>query len=99
MKGVGEFSIGGQIWPGTSKLLEESGELVQVLGKLIGSHGDPAHYDGTDLNKRAAEEIADVLAAIEFWREQNSNAEADAFIEARRVAKLDLFRQWHRDGK
>jgi hypothetical protein len=37
------FAIGSDAWPGTSKLLEEQGELVQVLGKLMatGGHEDP----------------------------------------------------------
>jgi hypothetical protein len=30
MKSGGDFSIGNAVWPGTSKLLEEMGELQQV---------------------------------------------------------------------
>lgn len=32
----GDFSIGGTLWPGLSKLIEECGEVLQVGGKLIG---------------------------------------------------------------
>jgi len=31
-------------WPGLAKLNEESGELVQVIGKLMMTHGERAHW-------------------------------------------------------
>ena len=100
MKGTGEFSIGGQVWPGTSKVLEEMGELTQVLGKLVGSHGEIAHFDGSDLQVRLVEEIADVLAALDFFREQNLGEHGPASsLESRRARKLELFRAWHKQGK
>ena len=99
MKGTGEFSIGGQVWPGTSKLLEEMGELQQVLGKLLGSHGDPAHYDGSNLRQRLIEEIGDLAAAVQFFEENNLKPEERAQIDARARKKLALFDQWHREGK
>jgi NTP pyrophosphatase (non-canonical NTP hydrolase) len=100
MKGNGEFSIGGKVWPGASKLIEEMGELQQVLGKLIGSHGEIDHYDGTDLEKRLVDEIADVLAAIAFFRRQNLSANGPAqSIESRFGKKLALFEKWHEQGK
>jgi hypothetical protein len=48
-KPAGPYSIGSTVWPGLSKLVEEMGEVGQVVGKLIATGGDPAHRDGTDL--------------------------------------------------
>src|ERR1700722_7934464 len=60
------FAIGSKVWPGLSKLIEECGEVVQVCGKLLGTGGASAHWDGSDLRERLTEEIADVLAAARF---------------------------------
>lgn len=90
------FSISSEVWPGTSKLIEEIGELGQVLGKLIGTGGAVDHWDGSNLNVRLVEEIADVLAAAEFF--VDANGLDSAAISERRQAKLALFEQWHADG-
>jgi len=95
----GDFSIGGKLWPGTSKLIEEMGELGQVLGKLIGSHGETAHYDGTDLRQRLVEEISDLEAAIQFFRCHNLTPDEYNTMLARIERKLKHFEEWHREGK
>lgn len=99
MKGDGEFSIGGKVWPGTSKLLEEMGELSQVLGKLIGSHGETAHYDGSDLRERLVEEIGDLRAALSFFQEMNMTEEEKDRVGERIKKKITLFTKWHMEGK
>ena len=38
-KASGDFAIGGEVWPGLGKLVEEMGELGTVLGKLIATRG------------------------------------------------------------
>jgi hypothetical protein len=96
MTGSGDFSIGSKVWPGTSKLLEEMGELQQMLGKLIAVAGSTEHWDG-DLRPRLLEEIADVSAALGFFVEQNlAGAEEDAMAD-RITEKLMLFRKWHKE--
>lgn len=95
MKGSGDFSIGSKVWPGTSKLIEEMGELQQVLGKLIASHGDPAHWSG-DLREKLVEEIADTMGALAFFVEKNMNDEMK-IVENRTLSKLALFRKWHEE--
>jgi hypothetical protein len=88
------FAIGSPAWPGLSKITEESGEVLQVIGKLLGTGGQTAHWDGTDLLVRLIEEVGDVLAACDFVVSANAlNADA---IGARRAQKLALFWQWHR---
>jgi NTP pyrophosphatase (non-canonical NTP hydrolase) len=95
MKGSGDFSIGSQVWPGTSKLLEEMGELQQVLGKLIATAGGTKHWEGKDLKERLIEELGDVLGAIQFFQEENLTNLDDAAIELRAEQKRQLFRKWH----
>ena len=89
----GSFSIGSTTWPGTAKLLEEMGELTQVLGKLIAIKGDNAHWDGTDLYVRLYEEIGDVAGALEFFVEAN-NLSKD-LVRERATKKKELFHSWH----
>lgn len=92
--GHGDFSIGSDVWPGTSKLIEETGELQQILGKLIASHGDPAHWSG-DLRAKLVEEIGDVRAALEFFIETNMLADEALAIGERENQKFVLFHKWH----
>lgn len=94
MSGGGDFSIGGQLWPGLSKLIEECGEVMQVGGKLIGSEGRTDHWSG-DLNQMLIEELGDLAAAMEFFATIN-NLDDEA-IGRRREQKFDRFMQWHRD--
>jgi NTP pyrophosphatase (non-canonical NTP hydrolase) len=94
MTGSGDFSIGSNVWPGTSKLMEEMGELQQVLGKLIAVHGRTEHWSG-DLRSKLIEELGDVLAAIEFFNTANMTHEERQYIHNRATEKLALFRRWH----
>lgn len=91
------FAIGSPKWPGLSKLSEESGEVVQIIGKLMGTGGEPMHWEGTDLRVRLQEEIADALAASDFVVAMNPELDVLA-IEARRAKKLKLFYEWHKAG-
>lgn len=88
----GPFSIGSDIWAGTSKLVEETGELGQVLGKLIATGGNLEHWDGSNLGDRLCDELGDVLAAIGFFIAVNELD--DARIEHRRLVKQGQFAIW-----
>lgn len=80
---------------GVAKLIEECGELQQVLGKrLAWWNTDEPHWDGSDLNDRMAEEIGDVMAACEFVA---SMFGIRGEVELRRCEKLALFARWHLD--
>lgn len=87
------FAIGSPVWPGLSKLDEEAGEVVQVIGKLMGTGGLTQHWDGSDLRQRLVEEIGDVMAACEFVAQTN---DLETEVEIRRRDKLALFYRWHR---
>ena len=94
--GSGDFSLGSEVWPGTSKLIEEMGELQQVLGKLIAVAGSTRHWQG-DLRPRIVEELADVAAALRFFGIENfTTAEMIAYAK-RSDEKVLLFRKWHEE--
>ena len=96
-KGSGDFSIGSQVWPGASKLIEEMGELQQVLGKLLGTAGETKHWDGSDLKERLKEEMADVMAALAFFIGTNFTDAEDDWIHARAEEKMKRFVEWHKN--
>lgn len=91
------FSIGSTTWPGTSKLIEECGEVLQVLGKLIGTGGASAHWDGSDLEQRLTEELGDLSAALHFF--VTTNGLDWSAINERKSAKWAKFYQWHEGRK
>jgi len=84
---------------GLSKLTEESGELLQIVGKLLQypklqltTDDRLLHPDGTNLRHRLQEEMADVIAALEFVANKlELDTEA---IDKRACRKVELFRQW-----
>lgn len=105
------YAIGSDHVPGLSKLTEECGEVgdvlaesilakalgkvTQVAGKIIGLGDMGPHWDGTDLKERMEDELADLAAAMIFFRRKNN---LDNGRMSRRVkAKLELFEKWHAD--
>jgi hypothetical protein len=91
-----DFAIGGSVWPGASKLIEEIGEVAQVLGKLIATGGDVSHWDGAGpLDQRLIEELGDVLGAIAFFESVNFTPTERIDIHARAEEKRLLFEGWH----
>lgn len=79
---------------GIHKLTEEAGELIQVLGKL-GEFPDGSHPDGNgSLIVRLNEELTDLEAAIQYFRETN-----DLALDRNRfLTKMKKFRQWGLKG-
>jgi NTP pyrophosphatase (non-canonical NTP hydrolase) len=77
---------------GVAKLIEECGELQQVLGKRLAYWTADKHPDGSDLRERMQEEMGDVLAAIWFVVDM-LDLDADA-IERRQDHKHGLFNTW-----
>lgn len=88
------YGIGSNVWPGLAKLLEEMGELGQVLGKVMACDGpDAVYWDGTSLRPQLLEEMGDVQAALLFFLEHNDLSRTDLHLRAN--MKLDKFRHWH----
>lgn len=83
-------------WRGIAKVVEECGELTVELGKLMaypnGEHPDAA--DRGPLLRRVENELADVLAAVEFFASENSAGLDLERIHSRRAMKLVRFRGW-----
>ena len=91
------YSIGSNHWTGLSKLIEETGEVSQVCGKLLGTGGAEDHWDGTNLRTRLEEELADLSAAIAFVVSRNK---LDLIaIMKRQEEKLVKFAEWHEEGQ
>lgn len=81
---------------GIFKLTEECGELLTDIGKLA-VFPDVPHPDGKGLMKpRIQDELADVLAAVQYFIENNNFDKY--YINDRKEEKLKKFRQWGLDG-
>lgn len=81
---------------GLSKLAEETGEVQQIIGKMLQypalQTASDQHPDGSVLRVRLQEEIGDALAAMAFViAKLRLNPEA---IYARKVHKQALFEKW-----
>ena len=78
---------------GVAKLIEECGELTQILGKKLAYWHTDTHPDGAGLiSQRIEDEMGDVLAAIYFTRNQlklDRNR-----INDRAILKQNLFESW-----
>lgn len=86
------FGVGSTTVPGLSKVVEEFGELNQVLGKIMAVGGFNPHWDGSDLRAKAVEEAGDALAAVRYFAIANGLEEE---VEARYEDKLATFWRWH----
>lgn len=78
---------------GVVKLIEEMGELNQVLGKKLAYWYTDDHPDGKSINDRLIEEIGDVLAAlalVEIALDLDTVA-----IDERMASKVKLFFEWY----
>jgi NTP pyrophosphatase (non-canonical NTP hydrolase) len=92
----GQFAFGDDTLPGLAKLVEECGEVVQVVGKLMMTHGSPAHWSG-NLRAQLIDELGDLDAAIEFVVMHCFDVDERAAIASRRVSKIVKFEDWHED--
>lgn len=78
---------------GTAKLVEETGEVIQVLGKMIAFPYQDLHPDGKgSLRLRLEDEIGDVEAALAFVVKKRG-LDVNR-IMARAEEKLALFEAW-----
>ena len=77
---------------GISKLVEETGELSEILGKISAAGFGISPYTGINLTERLQEELADVLASIDFLIEKNNLNDDE--IQKRRRMKYCKFVKW-----
>lgn len=91
------YGIGSDVWPGLAKLMEEMGELQQVLGKVMACEGPSAIYwDMSSLVPQIIEEAGDVSAAMGFFLEQNLPLSDRQAVNRRGIDKLEKFNYWHK---
>jgi len=83
-------------WRGIHKLQEEMGELQQLLGKLGAFPGE--HPSGEDIATKVWEEVADVQAALAYFRRHNAPVSQETYIVKRMTHKLELFETWNLSG-
>jgi len=89
------FEFGqGNGWPGIAKLMEEAGEVVQVCAKLVMTDGSSDHWDGSKLDARLADELGDLLAAINFVLAHCPQIDV-ARVMRQSESKLARFEAWH----
>ena len=89
------FAFGDKEWPGIAKLNEESGELVQVIGKLMMTHGKAEYWNGVDLRVNLVQEMADAAAAIDFVMKHALTEVERHTLIARLKEKFALYETWH----
>jgi NTP pyrophosphatase (non-canonical NTP hydrolase) len=90
----GSFGFGTESWPGAAKLLEEMGEVIQVLGKLIVNGGSTDYWGDRDLHQLFIEELGDLQATLIFFREENFSLEDIRDMWARTDDKLTKYATW-----
>jgi NTP pyrophosphatase (non-canonical NTP hydrolase) len=78
---------------GVAKLVEECGELQQILGKRLAYWHTEQHPDGKNatISDRMAEEMGDVMAAIIFTADQFG---IGPIVQSRCHQKLRRFEEW-----
>lgn len=86
------------MWFGIGKLIEEIGELGQIVGKLI-PFPNGEHPDGkANLRERLVDEIADTRAALEYFAKANLSRDELVAIDSRAALKFAKFSEWGLTG-
>jgi hypothetical protein len=85
-----------ELWRGIYKLQEEMGDLQQLLGKLGAFPSE--HPSGEDTVTKVWEEVADVQAALVYFRRHNAPPTQETYIVKRMTHKLELFETWNLSG-
>jgi NTP pyrophosphatase (non-canonical NTP hydrolase) len=86
------FKFKSKKWRGGAKLIEEMGELIQVLAKML-MVGGLTHWDG-NLKQRLMEEMADVSASLYYFKTRNFTFEEIETIRLRAQEKMRKYEQW-----
>jgi hypothetical protein len=85
-------------WPGLAKVVEESGELGQVFGKIVSCGGEVVYpWGGTDLRDKMNEETADLLAALLFMVIHSPHLNQEEIFE-RAQMKFERFVEWRNNS-
>jgi len=97
MKKPPDGSIGSETLEGATKVLEEMSELGVELAKALAMGHMGKHWSGRELKKKIEQEIADVLATLSFFVE-NNDIDHEA-IDKRCNKKFKKFCRWQKNIK
>jgi NTP pyrophosphatase (non-canonical NTP hydrolase) len=86
-----DYGIAGDRWQGMAKVMEEAGELIQVMAKIQGRGG---HLDETPLMDKLIEEMGDLYAALSFFEAQNFTKRQSQAVDFRAIQKANKFADW-----
>lgn len=79
---------------GKAKIVEEAGEMLQIIGKILAFPYQDDHPDGKgSLKKRLEDELGDLLGSIRLVTALHGLDHAR--IHARSEEKFALFAHWH----
>lgn len=96
LKAPGVSVPGDEKWRGICKLVEEQGEVLQLLGKLM-AYPSGEHPDGKgNLKDRLHEELGDLEAARQYFIVENDFDES--VIDHRTYSKFHQFKKWVMSG-
>jgi len=79
-------------WPGLAKVIEESGEVLQICGKIMSIRGASIYYKGEDLRSELEDEVGDLLASLTYLIQENKLDRAK--INRRVQYKLARYAIW-----
>ena len=84
-------------WPGLAKVLEEMQELGIELSKIVMLDGGTKHWKG-DVRPLMIDELADVLASVNWFVEHNLTNAEQCQMEIRQAVKMGKYDRWYQDG-
>lgn len=90
------YAMGSEQFPGMAKVVEEMGELQQVVGQILMT-GSLDHWHG-DRTESLIEEIGDVIASLSYFVEKNMADGAKARLNDRIALKLATYNVWDAEG-
>jgi len=80
-------------WPGLAKVVEETSELNIELSKLVMLDGETNHWTG-EIRPLVKEELADSLASIEWFINNNFSEDEIREINSRKWTKMEKYTHW-----
>ena len=91
------FQFASDVWPGLAKLSEECGEVVQVVGKIIGTAGTMEFRDGRKVGReRLVDELGDLTAIAQFVIDHALTKDERTEVTRRARRKRAQFKEWRK---
>lgn len=88
-----DFAVGSSVRPGLAKLVEETGELGEMAGKVMAFPHEP-HPSGRDVIAEFVTEAGDVLGTLRYIASANADISVGD-IERAAERRLQTLLEWH----